>query len=109
MEIAFSVKNSTKMDILVKKVIFRCILYSSEVWHKSVTATYILTLAMLNKLRCHAHFCQPVRVLDPDINWINICQPVRFLDPDINSHTEWRTVQIQISWPTDLDLHCLQR
>ena len=32
---------------------------------------------------------------------------------DINSHTEWRTVQIQISWllqkPTDLDLHCLQR
>ena len=32
---------------------------------------------------------------------------------DINSHTEWQTVQIQISWllqkPTDLDLHCLQR
>ena len=32
---------------------------------------------------------------------------------DINSHTEWKTVQIQISWllqkPTDLDLHCLQR
>ena len=31
---------------------------------------------------------------------------------DINSHTEWQTVQIQISWllqkPTDLDLHCLQ-
>ena len=31
----------------------------------------------------------------------------------INSHTEWQTVQIQISWllqkPTDLDLHCLQR
>ena len=30
----------------------------------------------------------------------------------INSHTEWQTVQIQISWffkkPTDLDLHCLQ-
>ena len=28
---------------------------------------------------------------------------------DINSHTEWQTVQIQISWllqkPTDLDLH----
>ena len=32
---------------------------------------------------------------------------------DTNSHTEWQTVQIQISWllqkPTDLDLHCLQR
>ena len=32
---------------------------------------------------------------------------------NINSHTEWQTVQIQISWllrkPTDLDLHCLQR
>ena len=32
---------------------------------------------------------------------------------DINSHSEWQTVQIQISWllqkPTDLDLHCLQR
>ena len=30
----------------------------------------------------------------------------------INWHTEWQTVQIQISWllqkPTDLDLHCLQ-
>ena len=30
---------------------------------------------------------------------------------DINSHTEWQTVQIQISWflPTDLDLQCLLR
>ena len=32
---------------------------------------------------------------------------------DKNSHTEWQTVQIQISWllqkPTDLELHCLQR
>ena len=32
---------------------------------------------------------------------------------EINSHTEWQTVQNQISWlpmkPTDLDLHCLQR
>ena len=33
---------------------------------------------------------------------------------DINSHTEWQTVQIQISWlllqkPTDLDLHYLQK
>ena len=32
---------------------------------------------------------------------------------DINSHTQWQTVQIQISWllqkPTDLALHCLQR
>ena len=31
----------------------------------------------------------------------------------IKSHTEWQTLQIQISWllqkPTDLDLHCLQR
>ena len=26
-----------------------------------------------------------------------------------NSHTEWQTVQIQISWLTDLDLHCLQK
>ena len=32
---------------------------------------------------------------------------------DANSHTEWQTVQIQISWllkkPADLDLHFLQR
>ena len=32
---------------------------------------------------------------------------------DTNKHTEWQTVQIQISWllkkQTDLDLHCLQR
>ena len=32
---------------------------------------------------------------------------------DKNSHTEWQTVQIQISWllqkPTDLDLQCLLR
>ena len=32
---------------------------------------------------------------------------------DTNIHTEWQTVQIQISWllqkPTDLDLHYLQR
>ena len=32
---------------------------------------------------------------------------------DRTSHTEWQTVQIQISWflqkPTDLDLDCLQR
>ena len=31
----------------------------------------------------------------------------------LNSHTQWQTVQIQISWllqkPTDLDLYCLQR
>ena len=31
----------------------------------------------------------------------------------INSHTQWQTVQIQVSWllqkSTDLDLHCLQR
>ena len=31
---------------------------------------------------------------------------------DKNSHSDWQTVQIQISWllqkPTDLDLHCLQ-
>ena len=32
---------------------------------------------------------------------------------DKNSHSDWQTVQIQISWllqkPTDLDLHCLQK
>ena len=32
---------------------------------------------------------------------------------DISSHTDWQTVQIQISWllkkPTDLDPNCLQR
>ena len=28
---------------------------------------------------------------------------------DTNSHTYWQTVQIQISWSTDLDLHSLQR
>ena len=38
------------------------------------------------------------------------CQPIRLLDPGC-SHTDWQTVQIQISWlkPTDLDLHCLHR
>ena len=28
---------------------------------------------------------------------------------DINSNTEWQTVQVQISRPNDLDLHCLQK
>ena len=32
---------------------------------------------------------------------------------DTNSHTEWQTLQIQISWllqkPADMDLHCLQK
>ena len=28
---------------------------------------------------------------------------------DTNSHTYWQTVPSQISWPTDLGLHCLQR
>ena len=50
----------------------------------------ILTLVMLNKLRCHA-----LQIID------------------INLHTYWQTVQIQISWllqkPTDLDLHCLKK
>ena len=38
-------------------------------------------------------------------------QPIRKPNPDcgINLHTEWQKVQIQISWPTDLGLHCLQR
>ena len=27
----------------------------------------------------------------------------------INSHTQWQTVQIQISWLLKKDLHCLQR
>ena len=57
-----------------------------------------LTLVLLNKLRCHAHFSQSGYLI----------QIV-----DINSHSEWQTVQIQISWllqkPTDLYLHCLQR
>ena len=60
----------------------------------------ILTLAMLNKLRCHT-------------NLIFSQSDCLFQIVAISSHTEWQTVQIQISWllkkPTDLDLHCLQR
>ena len=40
-----------------------------------------------------------------------ICSQSDYLiqNVDINSNTEWQTVQIPISWPTDLDLHCLQK
>ena len=55
----------------------------------------MLTLVMLNKLRCHPHFYYLIPVVDT------------------YSHTEWQTVQLQISWliqkPTDLNLHCLHR
>ena len=59
-----------------------------------------LTLVLLNKLRCHTLF----KFSQSDY----LIQIV-----DVNSHTEWQTVQIQISWllqkSTDLDLHCLIR
>ena len=60
----------------------------------TINSCTILTLVPLNKLR---NFSQP----DYLIKVVGI-----------DSHTEWQTVQIQISWllqkPTDLDLHCLQ-
>ena len=47
----------------------------------------------------------PLLIFSQSDYWIKIV--------DRNSHTDWQTVQIQISWlfqkPTDLDLHCLQR
>ena len=59
-----------------------------------------LTLLMLNKLRCHAHFQFPAN----QITWSE------FL---IDIHIFNDKLQIQISWllknPTDLDLHCLLR
>ena len=61
----------------------------------------ILTLVLLNKLRRHTFF----KFFSQSDYLIQIV--------DIKSHTEWQTVQIQISWllqkPTDLDLHCLLR
>ena len=63
-----------------------------------VEASGELTHAILNKLRCHAHLI--------------FSRSVYLILVDINSHTEWQSVQIQISWlqkPTDLGLHCLQR
>ena len=60
----------------------------------------LLTLVLLNKLWCHAHFWFSAN----QITWFWIL---------ILIHIQWQTVQIQISWllqkPTDLDLHCLQR
>ena len=62
----------------------------------------LLTLVMLNKLRCILPY--PLLIVSQSDSLIQIV--------DINSHTEWQTVQIQISWllqkPDDLDLHCLQ-
>ena len=55
----------------------------------------ILTLVMLNKLRCHSQSDCLIQAVDT------------------SSHSKWQTVHIQISWllqkPADLDLHCLQR
>ena len=60
--------------------------------------TASLTFVMLNKLRCYAHF-----QFSGQSDYL-------IMVVDINSHSEWQTVQIQISWllqkPTDLDLHC---
>ena len=61
----------------------------------------MLTLVLLNKLRCHIHFL----IFSQSDYLIQVV--------DVNSLTKWQTVQIQISWllqnPIDLDLHCLQR
>ena len=50
----------------------------------------ILILVIFNKLRCHTHFCQPIKLLNPDClyKWTN------HADPD------------QLA--SSLDLHCLQ-
>ena len=32
----------------------------------AAVAICMLTLVILNKLRCHAHFYQPIKLLDPD-------------------------------------------
>ena len=79
----------------------------NRIWHIIYILMYcadkngiFLTLVMLNKSRCHAH--------------INFDQSDYLIQVvDINAHSNWQTVQIQISWLlqklTDLDLHCLQR
>ena len=65
-----------------------------------MAATWHCTLVMLNKL-----MPGPLLIVSQSDSLIQIFY--------INSHTEWQTLQIQISWflqkPTDLDLHCLQR
>ena len=79
--------------------------FSAHSWLPSSTSyvmsscNYLLTLVLLNKMpRLFLIFSQSDYLIQIG---------------DINSHTEWQTVQIQISWflqkPTDLDLHCLQR
>ena len=67
-------------------------------WFSVAKYSYNLTLALLNKLRCHTHFCQSDYLIQVF---------------DRNSHILWQTMQIQIIWllqkPTDLDLNCLLR
>ena len=57
---------------------------------------------------CHAEYIKMPRPLLMVSHLDSLIQIV-----DINSHSEWQTVQIQISWllkkPTNLDLHYLQR
>ena len=67
---------------------------------------HFLTLKRINP--CHAELIKmplPLPIFSQSVYLIQVV--------DINSHTEWQTVQIQISWllqkPTNLDLHCLQR
>ena len=99
-------------------------------WHKCPN---IITLAMLNKLRCHAHFLFSVNQMLPRPLLIFSQSDYLTQTVYINLHTQWQTVQIQISWlnqiiwpgcwykftysmtnsadsekPTDLDLYCLQ-
>ena len=71
----------------------------SLILHTIWSHVFILTLVMLNKLRCHAWFQFLANQITNDPGcWYNF--------------TYWQTVKIQISWllkPTDLDLHCLPR
>ena len=87
---------------IVSKSITKCGIYSGSV----LFAFHPADFRCINP--CHAE-------------WIKMPHPLLLVSQldsltqivDINSHTEWQTVQIQISWllqkPTDLVVHCLQR
>ena len=63
------------------------------VWEKSIC--YLLTLVLLNKLRCHAHFFQPIRLLDPDC-----CYKVTYLMENSAEPDQLASSEANWSWST---------
>ena len=71
------------------------------------------SLVLPNKLICHARLAEEIDMpcsflIFNQSDYMYLIQIV-----DIKYHTDWQTVQIQISWlrqnPHDLDLYCLQK